>query len=206
MEQDSGGRVVPVNNLTEYFRDELHSALAHQKASLDDHTAHYVVNLLTVFASAEQLHAGQPKGQRWAPLALMLAQAREAPTAAEREYLLQRMGDVSLFMAGFFSHGFAQRLVDVDYFIAMGGRAYATLAGSPAQGPKRVLTRVFDELSSKFQLLVDALGEISDSARVFDQRDVLRLYEIWLKTGSNRARQLLGGLGITPTPVALRSH
>ena len=206
MEQGTNGRVLPVNNLTEYFRDELAGALAHQHVAIDDHTAHYVVNMLTLFARAEQLHEGLRKGQRWAPLALMLAAAREAPTAAEREHALQRLGDVSLFMAGFFAHGFSRRLVDIDYHIAMGGRAYATLAESLARGPKRVLANVFDELAGKFQPLVDALGEISDSAHVWSQSDVLRLYEIWLKTGSTRARHLLGDLGIAPTPVALRSH
>jgi hypothetical protein len=32
---------------------------------------------------------------------------------------------------------------------------------------------------------------------------VLRLYELWLKTGSPRARGLLRKLGIEATPVAL---
>ena len=206
MDTETNGRVVPVNNLVEYFRDELHTALAHQHVAIDEHTAHYVVNMLTLFSRAETLHAGQRKGQRWAPLALMLAAARDAPTPAERDHLLQRMGDISLFMAGFFAHGFARRLVDIDYHIAMGGRAYATLAGTLTQGPKRALGSVFAELADKFQPLVDALGEISDSARAWSQSDILRLYEIWLKTGSERARHLLSDLGVAAAPVGLRTH
>jgi hypothetical protein len=64
--------------------------------------------------------------------------------------------------------------------------------------------RTFAELA--FQPLVDALWEISDAARVYSQADVLRLYEIWLKTGSGRARRLLGDLKVGATPVALRAH
>jgi hypothetical protein len=206
MQQNADGRVVAVNNLTEYFRQELHGALAHQRVAVEDQTEHYVVNMLTLFARAEQLHQGMPEGRRLSPLAQMLAAAVEAPTAAEREHALQRLGDVSLFMAGFFAHGFARRLVDIDYHIAMGGRAYGTLASSLAHGPRRVLATVFAELASKFQPIVDALGEISDSARVWSQRDVLRLYEIWLKTGSVRARRVLGDLGVTAAPVTLRAH
>lgn len=41
---------------------------------------------------------------------------------------------------------------------------------------------------------------------VYTQRDVLRLYEIWLKTGSMRARGLLRRLGIEAAPVAMRMH
>ena len=42
--------------------------------------------------------------------------------------------------------------------------------------------------------------------RAGDEADVLRLYELWLKTGSPRARQLLRGLGIEATPVALAQN
>ena len=34
-----------------------------------------------------------------------------------------------------------------------------------------------------------------------DQRDVLRQYEIWLKTGSPRAHGILRSLGVEPTLV-----
>ena len=60
---------------------------------------------------------------------------------------------------------------------------------------------MFAELARKFQPLVDALGEISDSARIWSQHDILRLYEIWLKTGSRRAHGLLQQLGVTPSPA-----
>jgi hypothetical protein len=121
----------------------------------------------------------------------------------ERERGLQRLGDVSLFIAGFFAHSFARKLVDIDYHIAMGGCAYGTLAGGLSRGPRRVLGRVFAELAAKFLPLVDALNEISDTARRYTQADVLRLYELWLKTGSPRACGLLRELGIEAAPVAL---
>jgi hypothetical protein len=206
MQRAQSGRVVPVSNLTEYFRDALHGALVHQHVAVDDQTEQYVVNMLTLFSRAEELHASMPNGRRVAPLATLLAAAVDAPTALERNQALQRLGDVSLFMAGFFAHGFARRLVDVDYHIAMGGCAYSTLASSMAQGRRRALSQVFAELASKFQPLVDALGEISDTARVWSQSDVLRLYEMWLKTGSTRAKRLLGDLGVAPVPATLRTQ
>lgn len=204
MSAESNPQVIPVSNLTEYFRDALGKALAHQQVSLDDHTAHYVVSLLTLYSRTEVSHADTRPGQRWVGLADLLAQAAAASTTAERDASLQRLGDVSLFVAGFFAHGFERRLVDVDYHIAMGGRAYGTLAAAPASGPRRALSGVFAELARKFQLVVDAIGEISDTARVWSQKDVLRLYELWLKTGSRRAQGLLQQLGVAPAPVSLR--
>jgi len=203
--QDSP-RVQPVSNLTEYFRDALEGALAHQHVALDAHSAHYVVNLLTLFSRAENSHADLKPGCRWVSLADLLAQAQFAPSPAERDAALQRLGDVSLFVAGFFAHGFSRRLVDVDYHIAMGGRAYGTLASRITHGPRRALGQVFAELARKFQPLVDALGEIADSARSWSQDDVLRLYEIWLKTGSPRAHALLRQLGVEPQAVSLSTN
>ena len=71
------------------------------------------------------------------PLVSLFGAAVEADTPAERERALQRLGDVSLFIAGFFAHGFARRLVDIDYHIAMGGRAYGTLAETLARGRRQ---------------------------------------------------------------------
>jgi hypothetical protein len=201
-----GGTLAQVNNLTEFFRDELGKALDHQHTSLDEHTAHYVVSLLSLYSRTEVSHGDMRAGQRWVSLAELLAQANSAQSLAEREALLQRLGDVSLFVAGFFAHGFERRLVDVDYHIAMGGRAYGTLATAPISGPRRALCGVFGELARKFQPVVDAIGEISDTARVWSQKDVLRLYELWLKTGSRRAQGLLQQLGVAPAPVSLRPN
>jgi hypothetical protein len=46
--------------------------------------------------------------------------------------------------------------------------------------------------------LVDALNEVSEMSYRHTDADILRLYEIWLKTGSGRARDLLQRLGVQP--------
>lgn len=202
----STGSVLAVTNLTEFFRDALRSALADQHVAVEVHTEHYVVNMLTLFARAEHLYESSSEGPGPKPLVQLFAEALEAKSVAERDLVLQQLGDISLFMAGLFARGFARSLVDVDYHIAMGGRAYDALARSHEHGRRRALAQVFAELAEKFLPLVDALGEIGDAAYVYTQRDVLRLYEIWLKTGSMRARRLLRRLGIEAAPVAMRTH
>jgi hypothetical protein len=198
----SDGRTIDVRNLREFFRDSVHEALERQHVGVEDHTEHYVVNLLTMFARSEALFDATPEGPRLRPLAVMLADAGSAASREERLRALQRVGDVSLFVAGFFAPSFARKLVDIDYHIAIGGRAYGTLAdtcGSGARG--RALASVFAELAQKFQRLVDALNDVSEMAHRHDQRDVLRQYEIWLKTGSPRARAILASLGVDPVLV-----
>src|SRR5215475_14300339 len=197
---EAAKRVLPVANLREFFKDTLHGALVRQHLAVEDQTEHYVVNLLTLFARSEALYESTPDGLRLKPLAAMLCEALEAaPGTAERHRSLQRLGDVSLFIAGFFANGFAAKLIDVDYHIAMGGRAYGALAQSTVRGGGRVLAAVFAELSQKFQPMVDALNEVSESSGAQSDRDILRLYEIWLKTGSARCYAQLKRLGVEPT-------
>ena len=197
---DAAKRVLPVANLREFFRDSLHTALLKQHLAVEDQTEHYVVNVLTLFARSEALYEMTPEGLRLKPLVAMLCEALEAPAGtAERHRYLQRLGDVSLFIAGFFAHGFARSLIDIDYHIAMGGRAYGALAHSNARGRGRVLAAVFAELSEKFQPMVDALNEVSEGSGAQSDRDILRLYEIWLKTGSARCYAQLKRLGVDPT-------
>jgi hypothetical protein len=201
-------RVVPVANLREYFHEALHGALERQHLAVEDQTEHYVVNLLTLFARSDALYEqsggaqGSDRGTRMKPLVVMLTEALEAPTPADRHRGLQRLGDVSLFIAGFFAQSFARKIVDIDYHIAMGGRAYGTLAESLARTRSRVLGQVFAELAEKFQPMVDALNEVSESSYKHSDKDILRLYELWLKTGSKRSFEILKRLGVDPTPAA----
>src|SRR5262245_4364265 len=195
----SDAHVVPVANLREFFRDALHSALEHQQVAVEDQTEHYVVNLLTLFARSEALYEHTADGVRIKPLVVMLSEALEARSAGDRQRGLQRLGDVSLFVAGFFARSFARKLIDIDYHIAMGGRAYSALAETLARGRGRVLGQVFAELSEKFQPMVDALNEVSESSYRHTDQDILRLYEIWLKTGSRRSYGILKRLGVDPT-------
>jgi len=73
------------------------------------------------------------------------------------------------------------------------------LAEALCRGRGRVLGNVFAELARKFQPLVDALNEVSETSYNHSDKDILRLYEIWLKTGSQRSYNLLRRLGVEPT-------
>jgi hypothetical protein len=195
----AAGNVLAIANLKEFFKDSLHGALLKQHVAVEHQTEHYVVNLLTLFARSEALFEDAPETRGTRPLALLLCEALETSCATQRNRALQRLGDVSLFVAGFFARSFATRLIDIDYHIAMGGCAYGTLAHTTARGSGRALAAVFAELSEKFQPMVDALNDISESSYHHTDRDILRLYELWLKTGSARCYALLRRLGVQAT-------
>ena len=191
-----------VRGLREFFRDSVHDALPRQHVGVEAHTEHYVVNLLTMFSRSEALFEQTPEGARLRPLALMLAEAAEASSAEHRSRALQRLGDVSLFVAGFFAQSFARKLVDIDYHIAMGGRAYGTLAGTlwARHARPRARRRV-----RRARREIPAAGRRAERR----QRDVAspqrprpaQQYEIWLKTGQPARARDPAAAGRDPAPV-----
>ena len=84
--------LVAVTNLREFFHDSMQTALRHQKVAVDDHTEHYVVNVLTMFARSDELYEKTPEGVRLKPLAHMLAEASEASSSQQRDSALRRLG------------------------------------------------------------------------------------------------------------------
>jgi len=192
-------RVVPVHNLRDYFRESIDAAIEQQGVKVDPHAAHYVVNLLTLFSRSEDLYEDHGDSYGIRPLALMMVDAADAPTVTERSFSLQRIGDVALFIAGFFADSLAHKLVDLDYYIYMGGSAYGSLSEEIRGTTRgRALADVYRELARKFQIVVDVLNEVRDGARQSTDIDLLRTYEVWLRTGSKRAAQLLKQNGVVP--------
>ena len=182
----------------EHFRDALETATHNQQVKLDDMTFVYVVNLLTAFSDSRELRAVSDETSL-KPLAMIYAEAVDAPSPECRNRALQKLGDIALFIAGLFTDSFSRRAVDVDYYIGMGEAAYGSLHDSIRPSSATLLTGdLFDDLCQKFAVLVGLLGEISEMSGFQTNSDVLRAYEIWLKTGSERARKQLVRSGIHP--------
>jgi len=202
-------RIKAWRNLDGYFQSAVASALDNQQVEADDSTIYYLVQVLSHFARAENLFNQSSDGVVLKPLAGRLAEAQHAQSTRERSQALREMGDFALFFAGFFAGYFSRRLVDVDYYIGMGGSAYATLYNEGAyRNQGLIFADIFRELSEKFADFVDIIAEVGENRDQFSSADILRLYEIWLKTGSHRVAKKLQGLGIHPVPASEsgRSH
>ena len=199
MSHTTTDRVTPVRNLQEYFLASVTESMRRQGVRAGESTAHYVVSLLTLYARSEAFYDEVDSRPGLKPLALMLVDAVEAARPAERAFALQRLGDVSLFVAGFFADSLAHKIVDVDYYISMGGGAYHSLSREIERTPRgHAFGSVFVELACKFKDFVDVLADMRALAQGQPETDVLRLYEIWLRTGSRRAERALRKLGIEP--------
>jgi hypothetical protein len=172
----------------EYFKELVETAMQHQRLAAHETTSFYLVNLLAGFVHLESRAYNDNE-----PLGIRFAKALQAGGALQRNGL-REVGDQSLFISGFFSDSLNRSLVDVDYYIALGGRAY----GSLARQSDEAFAVVFDELASKFSGFVDVLGEVSERTALSSNTDLLRLYEKWLRTRSPRSGDLLAERGIVP--------
>ena len=192
-------RVHAVASLQEFFKDSVAAAMAKQGVAADDHTAYYVVNLLTLFARHETLYDRGKPGPGLQPLALLLAAAAESPESrdAQRDAAPRRR-HVAV-RRGFLGRRLRAQARRRRLLHRHGRRrlrpACPTTCAARAKGARSA--PVFAELAEKFRDFVDVLAEIRDSGKAA-AIDVLRLYEVWLRTGSRRAARLLREHGLEP--------
>jgi hypothetical protein len=196
-------RLVHGETPVEFFREQLERAMEHQKVSTSEFIQYYLVNLLAGCVRGELHCRPQPAGGLppsepgfdETPLAVLYVRAIHS-SRRDRARLLRAMGDTALFVSGFFADSLSGCLVDLDYYKAMGGFAYARLAED--EDPRVFGPEVFSELSGRFTEFADLLSEISEASHLASNQSVLRLYERWLQTGSRRVAALLAERGITP--------
>jgi len=189
------GSMIERESAQEFFRELVDDALVHQGLSAQDLTACYVVQMLAGFVER------QPDEECSVPLAVRLVRALAAGGARQRTSM-RRLGDESLFTSGFFSDSLRRSLVDVDYYVGIGVRAYLWLSRVEAGH----MAPVFAELATKFDGFVDVISEVSERSSCTSNHDLLRLYERWLMTRSSHTGRLLVERGLAPNISLLSSN
>lgn len=173
----------------EFFRHLVTTAIENQKVTLEADVEYYLVSLLSQYMQIETM-----KKSEESPLAIKLHKALVA-TPSEKLQILKEVGDFSLYIAGFFSDSLNRKIVGIDYYMAMGGSAYLKLSHA---FPHQSLQSLYRDLCERFGTCVDILSEVSDKTFLSTNKDLLRLYEKWLKTKSVRVAELLKKAGIFP--------
>lgn len=188
--------IVQARSSLEFFKERVESACERQNLYPQPLTSYYLVSLLDEFTHFGRSTAAEAMVSSEA-LGVRLVRALQSGGTDQRTGLKQ-VGDVSLFISGFFSDSLRRRLVDVDYYVSLGGYAYGSLGATPD-----VLSPIFCELSEKFGAFVDVLSEVSERSALTSDADLLRLYEKWVRTGSRRNGDLLAEKGIVPNEAAI---
>lgn len=183
----------------EFFTEAVKEGVRERKAEISPRAEGYLIDLLQFYLDARNLFQVRREDGSVPPpttLAEMYLVANQSENAV-RTQILKQLGDRSLYISGFFGDSLKRKVVDVDYYVEMGGTAYRDLAESTSDEP---LARMFGQLSKRFVEYVDVLTYISQKSLVQSDKDILRLYETYIKTGSELARDRLTEMGIVLLP------
>jgi hypothetical protein len=179
-------------NTAEFFRTRIHNAINHSGVETSEMAEFYIVNLLDQYREVSKLFADEGDGPVLKPLALILDEAERADALARRA-CLKKLGDTALYIAGFFTDHVHKSLVNLDYYISMGGTAYCTLSTLQR---KRAIQELYYELATKFSALVRVIADVSPWSQHIDNQRLVRLYAMWLESGDERIEAILKREGI----------
>jgi hypothetical protein len=183
-------------NLEGFFHDVVDDAMRQKQVAATEPAELYLVSLLTDYArpdarSSETLER---------PLTLLLDEALNAPPQ-ERFERLRVLGDGVLYVSGFFAQHLETRGVEVRYVTSLGARAYDG-AGRMLRGAANDnAPDLFFELAEnfgQFAKLLNAVAEKLSLASAPSSLGLLKLYERWLKTGSEELGSELVQRGLVP--------
>lgn len=159
----------------------------------------YLVQLLRFYLDSKNLHCSLQTDSNERPpetFAEMYLQALSAETNKRRE-LMRMVADKSLYLTGFFGDSFQRKTVDIEYYADIGSAAYSNLhSWSREDG----LSPIYKTFSKRFMDFVEVLKYISEKSLVQADQNVLRLYDRYLRTGSELAREKLTEMGVVTIP------
>jgi hypothetical protein len=179
----------------EYFSEMVEAGLNKRKLKTYPAVQKYLVDLLEHYLDARNLYEEtvDMSGQKTpTTLAEMYLKANCSEISEKRD-LLKKLGDRSLYISGFFGDSLERKSFDIDYYAGMGGAAYGSLAHVSIEDTTATVYRVF---SNQFLDFVDVLTYISQQSFVQSDQSILRLYDRYLRTGSELAREKLVEMGV----------
>ena len=191
--------IVTTGSITTYFHEVVEDAIKARHVEATNGATTYLVGLLSDYARPDQ-KAGEALAR---PLAFLLNEAMQTPSPAERFDKLRTLGDGVLYSCGFFGDHFEAKGVEQSYLVGIGSVAYggaSSMLRVPSEDAARRLD-IYRELADKFTSFVGVFAEIADSTAaqaVAGSRDLLKVYERWLKTGSDRLALALTSHGLVP--------
>lgn len=182
----------------QFFSDCVSEALRDQKIKTFPQVESYLVHVLKFYMHTNNLHDTNIDSTEKSPTTLaellLLSQTAEP---VQKINLLKKLGERSLYVSGFFADSLNRKIVDINYYVQMGGTAYEALAHCTRED---IQAKVFFEISRKFSNYVDVFSYISHKSQITSSQNILQVYDRYLKTGSDVAKKALIESGILSLP------
>ncbi len=196
---DAESKIGILSSSKDYFQEIVDDGFQKRNLKAVPQVKSYLVDLLVHYVDARNLHlekmdeTGRPKPQTLAEQ-LLVAQNLEPKERVEH---LRILGDRALYIAGFFGESLQRKLVDVDYYAEVGCTAYSHLSSLVKEDTR---SRLFQTFSLQFLKFVDVLTYISHRTMITSDQNLIHLYDRYMRTGSEVARDRLIELGVITIP------
>lgn len=183
----------------QHFSEVVQEACKNRQIATPPAVEIYLVQLLGYYLDSRNLHTNlRDETQKRAldSFAEMYLTAINLENPKNKE-LMRIVADRSLYLTGFFADSLQRKTVDIDYYMEIGSAAYSNLHSWSREDS---LSDVYDIFAKRFSDFVEVLNYISEKSLVQANQDVLRLYDRYMRTGSELAREKLNELGVVTVP------
>jgi hypothetical protein len=180
-----------------FFGEQVTEAMRDLRVEAATDTQDYLIDLLSDFSISNRIPI------LCESLAALLQKAMDAK-GPDRLSRMQDLGDVALFICGFFPDSFDRRGLSRTYVVGMGGRAYLVLGqAARAQGRRG---EVFVELGDRFHDMARVLDEVRERTAMCTTGQIVKLYERWYRSGSPSLAARLRRRGVHPSRRPARGN
>ena len=178
----------------EFFRNKITSASTDLSIFLGEDVEFYLVNLLCDFIDPNNFKMGK-LDLLDTPLALIYKQAVEASPQMQVT-VYKKLGDLSLYVAGYFYSSLQNKTVGPKYYISMGSSAYSKISSiMEIRHQEKHFTEMYSKLSAEFTQLVKVITRVSKELPI-ESNNLLRIYEKWCTTQSQTLKAFLMNEGV----------
>ena len=179
----------------QHFSEELKEAMLRLKIKSHPQVETNLVHLLKHYLDSRNLFTPFQNETTQKPpetLAEMYLIALNSESPKNKE-MMKVLADRALYLSGFFGDSLHKKMIDVDYYVDMGSAAYSNLS---VWSKEDNLSSIYKTFSKRFTEYMEVLNYMSEKSSLKADDNVLSLYEKYLKTGSEMARQKLQELGV----------
>ena len=183
----------------EHFSEVVKEACKNRQIAAQPEVEVYLVQLLRHYLNSKNFHQtpldeGQEKPPETFAEMYLLAMNSEG---LKRKEIMRTVADRALYLAGYFGESLQKKTVDIDYYAEIGSAAYFNLHSWTKENS---LSHIYKTFSTRFMDFVEVLNYISEKSSIQSDQNVLRLYDRYLRTGSELAREKLNELGVVTLP------
>lgn len=165
-----------------FFKEILDMAIEKKRTKISDEAAFYLLGMLRLGLREDPHFDAATTIKRY-----------EAIFAGKGPESFRDIGDSALIITGIWWQSLSRKLVSIDFYIELGRMSYQREAER-----QKSLAQLFEELSENFDKSVNILMEATRciSEASMTNRDIMRIYEVWLETHNTFLEEKLRSYGI----------